>query len=230
MEEVLPEGITPQTPVEEHKSAKPAKKKHLPEVLTVRDWKEYLGESLLIIFSVLLALILTEYFTSLHEKQQTKEVVEQLRQELMKNKQAEGLQYVYHLQVLRNIDSALSNPVFAKKFIDNGVMDLKVLAPDGIKYRDLHAVAWQVAKQGNIGAKIDLDTYSLLTNIYDNQQLITNSEQEVAKVLISWESRKPENLKTTLLLMKDNYHGWAVDRAPGLLQLYQQAIDKLERY
>ena len=29
-------------------------------VYTVRDWKEYLGEALLIIFSVLLALIMTE--------------------------------------------------------------------------------------------------------------------------------------------------------------------------
>ncbi len=91
-------------------------------------------------------------------------------------------------------------------------------------------MAWQVAKQHNIVAKIDLDTYSQLTYIYENQHLINNAEQEIAYVLVSWESRKPENLRTTLLLLKDNYHGWAVDRAPGLLQSYQQANDKLEKY
>lgn len=232
MDEVLPEETAPQQPADTGTYIAPIKKqkKHIPEVLTVRDWKEYLGESILIIFSVLLALILTEYFTSLHEKQQTKEVVRQLKEELEKNKQAEQLQYAYQLQVLKNIDSALNNPAIAKQFIDSGAMNLKIIAPEGIKYRDLSDIAWQVAKQDNIVSKIDLDTYSLLTYIYVNQQLITNSEQEIAKVIFSWESRKSENRRTTLLLIRDNYHGWAVDRAQGLLDLYQQAIDKLERY
>jgi hypothetical protein len=70
----------------------------------------------------------------------------------------------------------------------------------------------------------------LLTNVYDNQQRITKSQSEIAQVLESWESRRPENLKTTLILLKDNYLGWAVDRAPGLLKKYQKAIDKLSNY
>jgi hypothetical protein len=70
----------------------------------------------------------------------------------------------------------------------------------------------------------------LLTNVYDNQQRITKSQSEIAQVLESWESRRPENLKTTLILPKDNYLGWAVDRAPGLLKKYQKAIDKLSNY
>jgi hypothetical protein len=49
-------------------------------------------------------------------------------------------------------------------------------------------------------------------------------------VLTSWESRQPENLRTTLILLKDNYLGWAVDRAPGLLIKYQEAIEKLNGY
>jgi len=40
----------------------------IPEVYTLRSWKEYVGESILIIFSVLLALIVTEYINNLHEK------------------------------------------------------------------------------------------------------------------------------------------------------------------
>src|SRR6476646_9890911 len=94
-----------------------SKTKELPEVSVVRNWKEYLGESLLIIFSVVLALGLTEVINNLNEKRKTNEVLHQLREELIANKKAEEEQYQYHLQVLKNIDSALRNPSFAQQFI-----------------------------------------------------------------------------------------------------------------
>jgi hypothetical protein len=203
--------------------------KERSEVITVRTWKEYFGESLLIVFSVVFALVLTEAFNKLHEERHTKEVLHQLREELIENKKNEEDQYKYHLQVLKNIDSALHNAAFAQKFITNGEINLKPIAPDGLLRHDLNDVAWQVAKQNNIFSKMDLSTYGLLTDIYNNQDRITKSEEEIAKALLSFESRKPENLRITLILMRDNYHGWAVDRAPGLLNLYQRAIDKLSR-
>lgn len=210
------------------KNTKATKERH--EVIAVRTWKEYIEESLLIVFSVILALVLTEAYSKVHEKQHTKEVLHQLRQELIENKKNEEDQYKYHQQVLKNIDSALHNPVLAQEFITNGEISLKPIAPQGLLVHDLNDIAWQVAKQNNIFLKMDLGTYSLLTDIYNNQDRITKSEEEIAKVLLSFESRKPENLRITLILMKDNYRGWAVDRAPGLLNLYQRAIDKLSKY
>ena len=205
-------------------------RKELQEVITVRTWKEYVEESLLIVFSVVLALFLTQLFQKLHEDKQTAQVLHELRQELIFNKKSEEAQLSYHLQVLKNIDAALADPAIAQKFVNNGVLDLKIIAPEGVLCRDLHEVAWQVAKQNNIFAKLNLSTYALLTTIYDNQQRIMKSENEIAKVLESWESRKPENLRTTLILVKDNYLGWAVERAPELLKKYQEAINKLSDY
>jgi hypothetical protein len=205
-------------------------KKELQEVITVRTFKDYVEESLLIVFSVVLALLLTTLFQKLHENKQTREVLHELREELINNKKSEEIQLSYHLQVLKNIDSALADPAMAEQFINNGVLNLKIIAPEGVLCRDLHEVAWEVAKQNNIFPTLDLSTYSLLTGIYGNQQRITKSEGEISKVLESWESRKPENLRTTLILIKENYLGWAVDRAPGLLRKYQEAIDKLGNY
>ena len=207
-------------------------KDHRPEVITVRNWREYLGESLLIVFSVVLALFLTERFTKLHEERQAHEILSELRAELIDNERSEELQYAYHLQVLKNINAALHDSVLAKSFIKNGEIDstLRPIAPEGVLIKDLNDVAWQVAKQNNVFSKIDLHTYGLLTDIYDNQQRITNSEEQIGRVLLSWESRKPENLRTTLILMRDNYRAWAVDRAPHLLKLYKQAINKLKDY
>jgi len=231
------EELSPATETIEKEEASPKsgdkkikETKELPEVSIVRNWKEYLGESLLIIFSVILALGLTEVINNLNEEKRTKEVLHQLREELIENKKAEEIQYAYHEQVLKSIDSALRNPAFAQQFINNGELHQEPIFPQGVLRRDLKDVAWQIAKQNNIFSKTDLATYSLLTEIYVQQQHITNSELEIGHIILSFESRKPENLRTTLILMRDNYHGWAVDRAPHLLDLYQQAIDKLSNY
>ena len=205
-------------------------KENHPIVVMERDWKEYLGECLLIVFSVALALILTEFINSLNEKKKTKEILHQLKAELVDNKKLEEVQYTYHLQILKNIDTALSNPLVATKFVSSGELNLTLIAPEGVLRHDLNDVAWQIAKQNDIVSKIDFDTYNLLNHIYNNQQRITNSEDKIGQLLLSWESRKPENLKQTLILLHDNYHAWDVDRAPGLLSSYQQAIDKLKEY
>ena len=98
---------------EENKAPVLVKSKHkaLPEVIMVRNAKEYLGESLLIIFSVVLALLLTELFNKLHENSREQEILKQLREELVNNQKSEEIQYAYQLQVLKNIDSALLHPV-----------------------------------------------------------------------------------------------------------------------
>jgi hypothetical protein len=213
-------------------SPDPVKVKKEPpaEVITVRNAKEYLGESLLIVFSVVLALLLTELFNKLHESSRQKEILRQLREELIANKNAEELQYKYQLMVLHNIDSAITHPLFANQFLDSGRMHLKPIAPDGILKRDLSDVVWQIARQNNVFANLDIDTYRLLNDIYEQQMRITKIEDEAASVLLAFESRKPENARATLILLSDNYHGWAVDRAPGLIKNYEEAIDKLSHY
>jgi len=200
------------------------------EVITVRTWKEYLGECLLIVFSVILALGLTEYFTSLHDKNKAHEILHQLREELISNKKDAADQYAYHLKVFKFIDSAKKNPSFAKKFIDSNKVHLGVLFPQGVLLHDLNDVAWQQAKQNDVFSKIDLDTYSLLTEIYNNQSRILNLEPSLEKILISYDSRKEENLQVTLTLLHDVIFGWVVERTPFLLQKYQLAIDKLNKY
>jgi hypothetical protein len=207
------------------------KVKH-PIVTVERGWKDYIGECLLIVFSVILALAVTEFINNLNDKKRAAEILHELKDELIENKKMEEEQYAYHLQVLKNIDSALHHIEFAKKFInDSGEIDLAhTIASEGVMRHDLNDVAWQIAKQNNIFSKIDITTYSLLNDIYNNQARITNSEDKIAQILLSYESRRPENLRTTLILIKDSYHGWDVDRAPGLIQQYQKAINILSKY
>jgi hypothetical protein len=214
-----------------NKPVPPEKEKdERPEVIIVRNWKEYFGESLLIVFSVALAIILTEVFTKIHENQQTREVLHQLKLELINNNEAEEVQYQYHLTVIHNIDSALHDEKLRKAFLDSGQIHLTLIAPQGVMREDLNDIAWQVAKQNNIFSKLSLETYRLLTDIYDNQAKIIKSEDEIGKLLLSYESRESGNANATLILMRDIYKAWAVDRAPRLLNNYKKAIDALGDY
>jgi len=218
--------MTEKAPHPEHSKAGAHKPK--PEVYILRDWKEYLGESFLIIFSVLLALVLTEYINSRHEKSETRDMLNNIKEELIKNKQDEMILYNYQKKVLKNIDSALNSKAFQQKILSNDQFNLALIAPEGVVNRDLNRVAWDIAQSHNITSKANFELMSTLTDIYNNQARIEKVEEKVAGVLLSWESRKPENIHETLMLMRDNYRGWAFDRAPALIAKYDAAIKMLD--
>jgi len=205
---------------------KPTKTAHKPaqHVYVLREWKEYIGESGLIIFSVLLALFLTEFINNQHEKSQTRELLSNIKAELVKNKHNEEEQYAYEKSILSRIDSMLTNPKLQQKLLVDNEFNFKVLIPNGVLFHDLSKVAWQVGQTHNIFIKVDFKLIERLTDIYDNQARIDKLEDKVGGLLLSYESRKPENIRQTLILIRDNYHGWAFDRAPSLIKKYDEAI------
>jgi hypothetical protein len=199
-------------------------------VYTIRDWKEYLGESALIIFSVLLALLLTEYFSSLHEKENTKTILKSIVAELNHNKITTQEMNNYNLQVLNKIDSALVNKDLQQQLVSNDEFHLKLIAPQGVLYRYFDDEAWTIAKNNNVMAKVDVETVSILTKVYEDQNRVMKVEDEVAHVILNRESRDPNKVHSTLILIRDIYHGWAVDRTELLLQRMDNAIKKVEAY
>jgi hypothetical protein len=203
-------------------------KKSKTYVYPIKDWKEYLGESFLIIFSVLLALITTEYINKLHEKEKTKGLLKSIVIELNHNKKAIQEMHEYNLTVLRKIDSALVKRNLQEKIVSNDEFHLEEIAPDGVLYRYLDDEAWAIAKNNNIMSKIDIESISILTRVYDDQDRINKVEGEVAKVIFDRASRDPAQVHKTLILIRDIYHGWAVDRVPGLLTEIDSAIRKIE--
>ena len=197
-------------------------------VYPIRNWKEYLGESILIIFSVLLALIVTEYINKLHERENTRSLLKNIIVELNHNKKAIHEMQVYNLQVLEKIDSALLNKNLQTELVSNDEFHLNVIAPQGVLFRYLDNEAWTVAKNNNILSKIDIETSSILTKLYEDQDRIGKVEDEVARVIFDRASRDPKQVHQTLILIRDIYHGWAVDRVPGLLSKIDKSITKIE--
>jgi hypothetical protein len=194
-----------------------------------KSTREYLADALLIVFSVLLALILNEIRNNWQEKRHTRQLLANLRTELQNNKRLLEEQYRYHTGVLRNIDSALVHEPYRNLIFSDDKIHLQVMAKEGVGLADFDQTAWEIAKANNIVSKIDMETMSLLNNIARQHSRIEKIEDEVAKVIFAPGSRKKENARETLLLMSYAYHGWAVDRTPGLLKSYELAIQKLEK-
>lgn len=197
-------------------------------VYPVKDWKDYLGESLLIVFSVLFALFLTEYFSKLHDRENTRSVLRNISLELKSNKKAIQAMQDYNLHVLNKIDSALSDKKLMDEIVVNDQFHLDKIAPMGVQFGDLDSEAWTIAINNNIMSKIDAETITMLSKVYEDQGKILKVENDVAKVLFDRESRDPRRIHETLVVIKDIYHGWAVDRMPDVLYRIDLAIKKID--
>lgn len=221
-----PEDIVPA----DDKSSLPTESssKEKTYVYQIKDWKDYLGESLLIVFSVFLALIVTEYINTLHERSNTRDLLKNIVLELKHNQKAIREMQVYNMQVLGKIDSVLVNKDLQARIVANDEFHLSVIAPNGVLYRYLDSEAWTVAKNNNIMSKIDIATTSALTKLYEDQGRIEKVEDEVAGIIFSRTSRDPKLVHQTLILIRDIYHGWAVDRVPGLLNRIDTTISQIE--
>jgi len=198
-------------------------------VYPVRDWKEYLGESFLIVFSVLLALGLTEYISRIHERETTNNILKEIVIELKNNKKALVEMQEYNSLVLSKIDSALINRTLQKKLVTKDEFHLEVIAPNGVLFRYPLKEAWTIAINNNIMSKTDIGTISILSRVYENLDKISKVEDEVARIIFDRASRDPRKVRSTLILIKDSYRAWAVDRIPGLFIEIDSCVGKIER-
>ncbi|MEP7322543.1 MAG: hypothetical protein ABI761_11520 [Saprospiraceae bacterium] len=108
--------------------------------------------------------------------------------------------------------------------VSNNEFHLDLIAPSGALYRYLDNEAWSIAKTNNILSKIGVQSASVLSKVYEDQDRISKVENEVAKIIFDRDSRDLNKVHTTLILLRDVYHGWAVDRVQGLLPRIDTAI------
>lgn len=75
---------------------------------------------------------------------------------------------------------------------------------------------------------MDIQAVTMLTKLYEDQERISKIEGEVAKIIFDRASRDPKQVHLTLMLIRDIYHGWAVDREPGLITQIDEAIQLIK--
>ena len=201
-------------------------------IIVKEDKRRYLYEGALIVLSVLLALFLNELRNTWQESQRTKEIIENVRNELAKNKATVEGQQRYLTLVLHNIDSAQVHENYRSELFAANRLNFTAIAPEGVFNSGfVDNIAWEIGQRNNIYSKLDFETVSLLAEIYRQQAMIEKGYEMVGEIITSREARDPKRAAETLeMIGYSSYEGYSYGRMPQLLRFYDEALKRLEAY
>ncbi|MEM9991878.1 MAG: hypothetical protein AAF738_08945, partial [Bacteroidota bacterium] len=113
-------------------------------------WTKILLESILIVFSVLIALFLNEWKSQEKEAVRTELMLQHIESEIRSNQEIIQKVITYHKAVLASAKGVCRQDSLETIFFDEEGFHIYELAPNGIFQDWLNDTAWSVAKQDKI--------------------------------------------------------------------------------
>jgi len=178
-------------------------------------------ESILIIFSVLLALFLNEYRGQLKEDQQKELAMQMVTIELKSNLEALNAWRPYHESVLKNLNEALNTN--SSLFTEKGFLTWELM-PNGVVQRVIDNGSWQTLKSSNISSTVDFNTMLTLSKLYKHQaQGVEFTLKNILTIISARESLEKTNQRNTIILLRNAFNEM-VSQEIFLIQKYEQAL------
>lgn len=194
--------------------------------------KQYLGEGLLIVFSVLFALFINKAFEDYKTNQKKNIAKESITKELYGNQVILNKWKEKHLVISNRISSMIENQedslnVELKKY---DYFNLMVLTNhEALINAFLSNTAWESAKTTGIISEFDYEMIQELTFVYDVQEMLT--ERTIMKILDylnDTETHNMVNLDKTLVQFQLRF--WELtSQEETMAILYKEAINELEK-
>lgn len=196
------------------------------------NYKKYLAEGTLIIFSVLFALFINKLFDDYQTNQKKATALKSIEQELLRNQGILENWKQKHSAVRDRISSILEGESDSLKaelreydYLNLGVLTNNESLIDAI----LINTAWESAKSTGIVAEFDFETTQTLTLAYSMQEVLT--ERTLAKILdyyFDTSSHDMQNLDPILIQFQLRF--WELSGQEELLvTVYKDALEQLSR-
>ena len=192
--------------------------------------KKYLGEGLLIVFSVLFALFINKAFEDYKTKQKKNIAIESIKKEILRN-QAIIINWKDRHQLMRNRISTMiekkDDPV-RLEMQEYEYFNLSVLTNNESFIDSLITnTAWESAKTTGIIAEFDYKTIQSLTQVYDLQSIILDrSVLSILDYYYEAESHDIANLDQTLIQFQLRF--WDLTgQEESMEYLYQKALNEI---
>ncbi|UII24083.1 hypothetical protein [Fulvivirga ligni] len=191
--------------------------------------KKYLGEGLLIVFSVLFAL----FINSLAQKYQTSQKVKVAKESLLKEMEQNQVIMTQwkekHSKILKHIDEIIKNDSLQEELIKDHFLDIGALTgQENLISSLVTSTAWETAQATQILSELDFDTTQELTYVYELQNSIINSTlPDLVDIYFQRETHRKESLLPTLIQFKLHFNE-IVGQETLLVTLYPGAIEKLQ--
>lgn len=183
-------------------------------------WRKLLFESLLIVFSILLALLINQWREHGKEVAQRKKALGMIIKELEHNALQLRDAMPYHENAVTKMDSILAIPATHSPLNQATTLGITSgLLRQGIKPPELQTTAWNTAQLSGAVSLFDEETIYALANVYETQSRgVEIMWKEIAKFYLDPNSSDPTFTKRNFPLLRFYFN-----------ELYHQEIFLEER-
>ncbi|GAB5520784.1 MAG: hypothetical protein RhofKO_30350 [Rhodothermales bacterium] len=189
--------------------------------------KATLAQFLLIVFSVVLGLYLSERIEERKRVQEANRLLAVLQSELQENRRLLNYWAPYHQEISENLDSLSGDAAFLARFLDNkSVLFQDLLTRGTFMGRMPASDAWDIAKSHPLIVNIDYDKLIALSKVYNQQASTFRPGFEISEIYNSKDVNTAENARVNLELMSDRMREM-VAREDQLRVYYSEAGDVL---
>lgn len=165
--------------------------------------RKFLGESLLIVFSVLFALFIDQCQSDAKERERTESILGNIRLELERNLGSTRRLVSYHDAVLEKLGATPTDSL-EEIFFSEGrflIYDNDI-APLGVSQEVFKDIAWNTAEREDISGRISFERAQTLFEVYQQQQNVTNTIAKLVDILSERDTHRKELVTETVAIMR----------------------------
>ncbi len=190
--------------------------------------KEYIAQFILIVFSVVLGLYLSERIEERKQIQESNDLLATIKTELKDNISLLEKWAPYHKKIKEKLDSLSTDTMFIEQFVkDRNILFEKLFTRGTFMSIMPASDGWEIAKSHPLVVKIDYDKYLILSRIYNQQERTFEPALEMFELLNSKDVNIKKDAKSNLELMYNRLFEF-VARENQLMDFYKEAEKKLD--
>ncbi|MCE2496827.1 MAG: hypothetical protein J4F31_09675 [Flavobacteriales bacterium] len=184
-----------------------------------------LGESAVIVFSVLLALFANEWRSNVNERRATDVILNNILFELRENHDIAFKAHEYHLSVLDTLQRLYVE--LAEDSLFNGFYfnDFKLM-PQGVMQKGLNDIAWTVAKEERLATRVPFESSKKLYDAYRQQESVNRTLNRISDLTFDRRTHTEEATIRNIVMLTLLFSELTSQEAE-LLYRYELAIAEL---
>ena len=194
------------------------------------NYKKYLGEGLLIVFSVLFALFINKIYEDAKTSRDKNNAIKQIKAECLDNQKTLNTWISNHSAMLENLNHLIKHKTDSIQKLAETKSYLPVpviLAHKNLMVKPLSNSAWSSAQSIGIISEFDFKTLQQISETYEFQQLIMDTSIEKIAERLFLKSNDIKNTKGVMIELRLRFQNLQGQEL-RLRQLYKETIEILE--
>ncbi len=180
-----------------------------------------------VVLGILLAVGVDHWRQAVKDKQVAAESIQAIRREMTGNQTQMQGAVQYQAALMESLDKILQGHSRDKTMtLEEFRAVWHTAAPHGLGIRVPRHIAWDTAVAAQAPGLMDYKTRSLLSGVYQSQQLIEDQQMHMAQAFMTPENLTPSRLYYTLVVIEANLEDIRASEA-GTLDLYGAALERV---